>query len=450
MVGMAGSEDGGAGGQQPDRLGASLARLGIGRAGAGNTIWILVERMVRLLVGVVVGALVTRHLGPAGFGQMASALSFVALFQAVAGLQLDNLVVRDLARNPERAHRILGTTFLVRLAVGTGCWLAAIAAAAAIYPDDRTLVAAVAISGVLLAVQSTDAMDLWFQSRVQSRHAVAARLAASGLSQAIRVALVFAGAPLLAFVAIVAFEAIAGAAGLWLAYRAHRQPGRWWFSRGYARRLLRECWPYLLAGMAVAVYMRVDLLLIRGIAGEHEAGLYAAAVAVSQLWLMLPSALAASLAPRLSQLRHGDAAAFTLELTRAFRLFMVFGLCASLATSVAAPWLVGLLYGSRFEGTAPLLAIHAWTVLFISMGVAQGLWIVNEGAGRAGLAKTLTGMVVSLGGNLLLVPRFGATGAAAVAVAAQCASAVLANLVFAPGLLRLQLSACRFWKAGGG
>ena len=71
----------------------------------------------------------------------------------------------------------------------------------------------------------------------------------------------------------------------------------------------------------------------------------------------------------------------------------------------------------------------------MSLGVAQTLWIVNERAGLIGLYKTITGVVVCLGGNLFLIPVYGAKGAAVVAVAVQFVSAVASNAVLAPSVL---------------
>ena len=42
-----------------------------------NTSWLLAEKIIRLPVGLVLGVLVARHLGPGDFGTLNYALSFV-------------------------------------------------------------------------------------------------------------------------------------------------------------------------------------------------------------------------------------------------------------------------------------------------------------------------------------------------------------------------------------
>lgn len=415
--------------------------LGEGSA-AGSTLWLVAERVLRLGLAVVVGAMVVRHLGPEAFGRFASATAFTAVFLAIANLGVDGLVVRDLARRPDRAGMILGTTAALKGLAGGCCWIASILTAWAMYPDDGQLRWAIAIAGAMLALQSADTFDLWFQSRRANRFAALARLAANIVASAVKIGLVLAGAGMLSFVAVVAVEAAIAAVGLWIAFRRRGDgPPRWTPHRAYARRLLRECWPYALAGVAVIGYMRVDLLMLHAWVGEAEAGFYAAAATISGLWHIVGTALTTSLAPGLANLRQSDPAAYRLRLAQAMRLYAAGGLIAAAATALASPLLVRLLYGEAFAAAAPILAIHACTNIAIFLGLAQGLWVVNERAGGIGLIKTLSGLAASLAGNALLIPLGGGVGAAAAAVAAQAVSAVLSNLLLAPDIFRMQLRA---------
>ena len=61
--------------------------------------------------------------------------------------------------------------------------------------------------------------------------------------------------------------------------------------------LLREAWPFIVSGFAIAIYARVDQLLIKQLIGTHQLGLYAAIMPLSQFWQMVPMTLAVSIAP---------------------------------------------------------------------------------------------------------------------------------------------------------
>ncbi len=84
-----------------------------------NTSWLLGERILRMIVSLFVGIYVARYLGPERFGLLSYANSFVGLFTAIATLGLDGIVVRELVKLPRQRDKLLGTSFLLKVA---GAW----------------------------------------------------------------------------------------------------------------------------------------------------------------------------------------------------------------------------------------------------------------------------------------------------------------------------------------
>ena len=141
-----------------------------------NSGWLLLDRLVRAVIGLLVGAWVARHLGPAHFGTLAYVLAYVALFQPFANLSADAIVVRNVSQAPNSAAEMLGATLALRLMIGFVCWLLAIAGAAMVGVEDSNLVLLTAVVGGTLVFQAADVVDLWFQSQTQSRRTVVAKL----------------------------------------------------------------------------------------------------------------------------------------------------------------------------------------------------------------------------------------------------------------------------------
>ncbi|WP_432772791.1 hypothetical protein [Francisella salimarina] len=53
-----------------------------------NTSWLLIEKIIRMVVGLFVGVWIARYLGPKQFGVFSYAQSFVALFFCFCNLRL--------------------------------------------------------------------------------------------------------------------------------------------------------------------------------------------------------------------------------------------------------------------------------------------------------------------------------------------------------------------------
>jgi O-antigen/teichoic acid export membrane protein len=420
-------------------LRARLAAQGPLRAIVANTGWLVFDRLIRVLIGLTVGAWIARYLGPSRFGELSYVVAFIAFFQAAANLGADAIVVRDIARAPERAAAILGTALWLRVGAGLACWIAAALVMMLLHPGEREILWMTLIVGGSLVFQASDTVDLWFQSQTRSRRTVAAKLTAYAISNGVKIVLILAHAPLVAFAAAMSLDFALAAVGMVFAYRGFPTPQRWRARRATMLELLVECWPFLTAAVSVIVYVRIDQIMLDALLGARELGFYSAALPLSQVWNVIPVVLTTSLAPYVARRKLEGEAQYRRALSDIFRLYAACGLLVSLGTAVLAPWIVSILYGKTFVRSASVLSIHVLSNIFIYLGVAQNLWIVNERLGRLSLYKSLSGAVVSVVGNWLVIPRFGIVGCAVVYVLANFVSAVGSNWWLAPEMLKMQL-----------
>ena len=423
----------------PGFLGERLRNRPLLQAILGNGGWLFVDKAVRILLGLLVGAWAARYLGPEQYGQLAYVLAYIAFFRAIANLGADGIIVRDIARNRNAAPHILGSELVLRLVAGILCWIVAVGGAALISGGDNRQIWMTAVVGGILVFQAADTIDLWFQSQSQSRRTVLAKLVAQLISNGVMIALILSKAPLIAFATAMLLDTAATAISLAIAYHRYPTQGKWRVLRHSGAKLLRESWPYMLSGLSIMVYMRIDQIMLKEMLGDKDLGLYAAAVLLSSVWQIIPMILATSLAPVISRKKAESQQAYMETLASIFRLFAALGLLVSLPVAVFAGPLVSLLYGEAYSQAADVLRIHVLSNIFVNLGVAQGLWLVNEGNGRMSLYKTVIGAITCVLGNFILIPMLGLKGAAWATVFAQFVSAVASNLIFAPQILKLQI-----------
>jgi O-antigen/teichoic acid export membrane protein len=425
----------------PSPLRAHLRGRNSLQAMIANSGWLLFDKFVRLAMGLLVGAWVARYLGPSQFGQLAYVLAYVAFFQSVANLGADGIIVRDIARAPEAAAQILGTAFVLRLMAGMVCWLAAVGGMAWLYGVDDPNVIITMLAGGTLVFQAADTIDLWFQSQSQSRRTVAVKLITYLLSNGIKVWLILIKASLFAFAAVMAFDTLVAALGLAVAYRLFPAHGRWKVVMQKGKQLLVESWTFMLSGLSIIVYIRIDQIMLKEMLGERELGIYAVGITLSQIWQFIPMTLTTSIAPFVSKKKQESEKSYIQTLVAVFRLYAGLGLVVSIVTAALSGVAITLIYGELYSEAIPVLAIHAFTNVFINLGVAQGLWMVNEGYGRLSMYQTLTGVAICITCNFLLIPLWGVIGAATAAVLAQLGAAVASNIFIAPSIFRMQLMA---------
>lgn len=409
-----------------------------------NSGWLFLDKLMRLGLGVAVGIWVARYLGPSQFGELAYVLSYIAFFQAIANLGLDGITVRDISQNKNEANNLLGTVFLIRFFAGIFCWLFAIIAMGLINGWHDRSVLLIALVGSGLVFQSSDTIDLWFQSQSQNRLTILAKISSYFISAATKVLLIIIEAPLYAFASVFILEGSLAALGMAFAYKNYPCQNRWASTSKVAIRLLNESWPFILSGVSIMIYMRIDQIMIKEMLGVDSLGIYAAVLPLATLWQIIPVVLNASLAPFVTRIKNENENKYWHYLQKIFSVYAAIAWATIVPTILFAHWIVPLVYGSKYQEGVLVLSIYAFTNLFIYLGVAQGLWMLNEKRSLISIFNTIAGAFVSVVGNLLFIPLYGITGAAFVAVIAMCSSAVLANIIFSRRIFLIQLKAVIF------
>jgi O-antigen/teichoic acid export membrane protein len=385
-------------------------------------------------VGLLVGVWVARYLGPAQFGQLSYAIAFIGLFASIAALGLSDVVARDIVRDPDDAYTTLGTTFVLQV---IGSFVAVFCVVASVYmvmPDDALTRLVVIVFSFTLVFRSTDVVKYWFESQVQSRYAVWIENLTMLCLAGVRVYLIMAKAPLLAFVLAMLAESMVAAIGLLWTY--HRTTSRgllqWKFEYQRAVTLVRESWPYIFIGIANMLYARVDQMMIPSFLNNTALGLYSASIKITAIWLFVPVVISASLLPSIVRAKAHSHALYELRLEQLYRITCLIALPLAVFVSLFAKEIIHLLFGSGYLGGATVLSIRIWETVFAALGVVSGKWVVTEGLQRLSLLYSFCGMTINVVGNAFMIPRCGIEGAAMVSVFSIFCTIIVMPLIFQP------------------
>jgi PST family polysaccharide transporter len=391
--------------------------------------WLFLDRVVRMGMGLFVGVWVARYLGPTKFGALNFAIAYIGLFVSVNTLGLEGVVVRELLHNPDDTNEILGTTLALRIGAGLLSIAAAVVILVGIQPHDRISLLLVCILTWTFAFQAFDTIDVFFQAQVLSKITVWAKNGAFLAFAAIRVWLICAKAPLWTFAAAMTGEAALGAAGLLVGY--HLSGSRmlaWRVHWTRACHLLRQSWPLIFSAMAIMIYMKLDMVMLKVMKGDLAVGIYAAATRISEVWYFIPSAIVSSVSPAILRTKD-DPVLFYSRLRKLFSLMTLTACTIGSLVALASHTIVRLLYSTSYIEAAPVLAVHIWASVFVFLGVAQSPWDISKNLLRLSLYRTAAGAVINVALNLYLIPRFSAMGAAIATVVSYAISGVFANLV---------------------
>ena len=180
------------------------------------------------------------------------------------------------------------------------------------------------------------------------------------------------------------------------------------------------------------IYMRTDVLMLGKMAGFQAAGIYSAAAQITEACALLPLAFAPALFPILVRWRKLGPRYYKQQFGRLFLGAALTGLAISLFLTVAARPIVLLLYGPQFLPAAPVLVIHGWATIFVFLGIVQSGYDITEGLTWAATQRAALGAITNIGLNFILIPKYGANGAAMATLISYGCSAFLLNLARKP------------------
>lgn len=409
-----------------------------------NAGWLLFDKFIRLILGLLVGVWVARYLGPEVYGQLAYVITLITFFQVVSLLGMDTILVRDIAHDKEAANQILGTALVMRFCAGLLCLFILVSCVG--YFNGTKFAILTLLAGGSLIFQCVDTIDIWFQSQSQSKRTVIAKLSSYSVTNLIRIVLILCHAPLWCFALLLSVDALLSAFALSYAYKTFKTSQQWRAKVTRSKSLLMESWPFLISAISIILYMRIDQIMIKNILGEKSLGIYAAALQFSTLWNFIPLTLSVSLAPYIARKKKESEEVYYKALKKIFLIFAAVGWSITLAVSILSHFIIGLMLGHSYIDGSQILSIHVATNLFICLGVAQSLWIVNERKGSFMLYKSLTGLIVCGVANFILIPYYGIKGAAISAVLSQIAASMLFNLFFARKIFLMQLRSLCFLR----
>jgi PST family polysaccharide transporter len=296
-----------------------------------------------------------------------------------------------------------------------------------IEPHDLTALKLVSIAATGLIFQAFDTIDSYFQSQVQSKLTVLAKNGAFLVVAGLRIWLIHLHAPVWSFAVAGVAELALGAVGLAIAYNSvGGSLLKWHTSWKLSIGLVRQGWPLILSGMAIMIYMRIDMVMLQVMRGDAAAGLYAAAIKVSEVWYFIPLAIVSSVSPAIMRAKTNPLLYYS-RLRTLFSGMILASLTIGSAVALASSWIVKHLYSGAYSQSAPVLAVHVWASVFVFMGVAQSPWDISENLLRLSFYRTAAGAIANIAMNMVLIPRYSALGAAIATVVSYALSGFLAN-----------------------
>ena len=388
--------------------------------------WMLLFKMLERSLGFISTLFLVRLLAPADFGIVAMALSFIAMAEILSAFGFDLALIQNQKADEQHYHAAWTCNVLLGLAI-TAVMFAAAQPIAAFYdrPELVWVVLALALSPTIAGLENIGVVA--FRKELQFRKEFGFQLSKKLISVLVTVPLAFW---LRNYWALVIGILTSRLSGMTVSYLVH--PFRPRFSLQRVGDLMRFSGWMLLNNFVIFFKERTTDFVIGSLKGPAALGLYNVSNEFSNLPLTeLAAPINRALIPgfaRIQDDRQAIQAAFAFSMGSLALIVMpaAAGVCA------IAPHLVPVVLGAKWLDATALMEVLALSGALVAFHSPICALLVAKNRPGSVAASHVVFVLALLLGLLLLLPRYGAVGAAY----ATLAAAILATPAYVLQLRR--------------
>lgn len=368
-----------------------------------NASVLMATQLITWTLSLLLVVFVPRYLGADAVGQFAIAGSIWAIMGLLVGFGMDTLLTKEIARHPERTPQLVGSALTLRvfLFLISCAIVAAYVHIMAFPPSTVTIIWIIGFSifitqlglACLAALQGLEAMHY------SSLAGIVSKFISTGLA----ITVVLLG---FSIYMVGLADVTAGLVGTTLLFFFLRRFYKPQFSLhiGQALAMCKSSFPYLMSGLGLILYGRVDVLIISSLINTRETGWYGAASQLFNTLLFIPVVFTTAVFPVLTRTYANAPDALPKILGKTFDLMLLVSVPIGLGILVVAQQAVVLLLGADFVQSGPILGLMGIVLIFTYQNILIGQFLISTDRQNSWTIIMILAAAITVPLDLILVP----------------------------------------------
>jgi len=388
-----------------------------------NTSWIFISQIFYLGVSFFVSAYAARLLGPSNLGIMDLSNNYISIMLIIASLGIDAIIVNDIV-NKKDIGEVLGTSFVMKIASSI---VLMILLNIYFYCFQNRLTFWICfIQSFTLIFRLYSVYDLYYQSKLESKHVVLSRCITSVIFAIIRIITLVYTESLILYCTATTLEYLGCLLLITIKFRKTKI--KMSFSLEESRSLLSRGYHFILSDLLVMIYTRIDKLMLEAYKGVRILGIYSIAALISELWVLLPNAIITSARPKILEYKNINYDEYIRKIKQLYAVVFYLGIAVSIFMTLFSKYIILLLYGNQYLTATTPISILSFATIFATLGSARSIWIIGEGLQKHTKKYIAIGALVNIILNSILIKPLGMTGVAVATLVSQVVVSLIAPI----------------------
>lgn len=377
-----------------------------------NSAAILGARLVTPLAFFGLSIAVARILGPDSLGRFATIMSLYAIFSLVSSLGLENLLLREVAKAPEKAGTYLSHTLILGLISSLACALSMAAAANLLdyAPDVRRHLLWLALAFLPGFVNIVAELILIALGR--AGHAFVLALVREGSMIVLSLVWMTNGWGLRGVVVALIVSRVLGCGVAFLSFAWLRIAVWTKFEPEFLTRLVKLIPTFVVINLLSNVLLEIDIVILSKLAPSAEVGRYMIAKKLVRSSFHAVYSVITALTPSIARAFHHRDPDVEPMFDRLWWRLLAASAGLSVLMFALAEWAIHLTYGPRYAAAVGLMHILTWMMIPLSLSFLASRFLIAGDQQRKDLLALTIATVTLVAVGIPAVRTWGVHGMA--------------------------------------
>ena len=383
-----------------------------------------IARIIDTAITLFIVAIVTRYLGPDGFGDYITVVTFVYIFSVIADLGLYSIVVREISRKGADEENIVNNAFTLRVTAGFFILGSAYFISLLFpYSEETRYGIIVAAIGFWILSNSQVLIGL-FQKHLAMDKVAFSEVIGRTIQLVFVLVFVFYGFGFLYIILAVFLGAVFNF--FFILYFASRYiKVRLKFNFILWKKILKQSSSLAVSAILVLIYFKLDTIFLSVMKTSKDVGVYGISYKIMENLIFFPSMIVGLAMPIMSKHIFSNKPKFESVAQKTLNLLIVILVPVAIGTAAVSHKIIKLIAGSGFDDSPSVLNILMIALCFIFLGALFSNIIIAANKQKHLAQIYFVGMIFNIAANIIFIPQYSYFGAAATTAATEILVTIL-------------------------
>lgn len=383
-----------------------------------NISWIFFGNLTHSILSFLLNIFIARKFSTNDYGIMNYSTSLIAFFITLGTLGFDSTITKKFAENEDNCGEYLGSTITIRCIYSVFSIFILQIIVRALNCDDRLLHTISLVQSFTILFNAFNSIVYWFRYKYEANFVAIARLVAFGLSALWRIFAIVFSDDIVIYVIGTSIETALFAFLLLIMYK-RKYNYKMKFSFPILKDMIKISYPFICSAILSTVYAQTDKIMLKNMLDNTAVALYSVSSLLANAAAIIPTTIIEGFRPDIMKYKYSNEVMYLKRLRQLYAIIFWVSIMYCVFITIFAKQIILIVYGTKYLDAVSSLSLIVWYTAFSYFGAINSLYMVAENKTKWVQIITLSGAVINVLLNYILIPIWGIIGAATASLVTQ-------------------------------